>query len=270
MQPPSTFDPEHGTLGPAAFRERCRDGSFAGPTAGIAPGFVQANLMIVPRDVAFDFLLFCQRNPKPCPIVEVLEAGCHAPATAPGADIRRDLPGYRVYRDGVLVDQPTDIAALWRHDLVTFLIGCSFSFESALIDAGIPLRHVDRGLNVAMYRSSIECRPAGVFHGPMVVSMRPIAARDVPRTVEICARFPEVHGAPLAVGDPAALGIVDLQRPDYGDPVEILPGELPVFWACGVTPQAVAEAARLPFCIAHAPGKMFVTNRRCDLDLHAY
>ena len=248
------------TLSPGAFRSLCREGRFTGPTAGVAAGRVQANLMIVPRDVAFDFLLFCQRNPKPCPLVEVLEAGKTEPATAHGADIRTDLPGYRVYRDGALVDERADIEALWRDDLVSFLIGCSFSFEAALIDAGVPLRHVEQGINVAMYRSAIACAPAGVFHGPMVVSMRPIRARDVAKTIEICARFPHVHGAPIQVGDPASLGIADLGRPDYGDPVAFEAGELPVFWACGVTPQAVAVAARLPFCITHAPGKMFVTD----------
>lgn len=257
----TAMGPGAATLTPAAFRQRCRDGSYTGQTAGIAPGFVQANLMIVPAEVAFDFLLFCQRNPKPCPVVEVMEAGRHEPTIAPGADIRSDLPGYRVYRDGELVDEPRDVTALWRDDLVTFLIGCSFSFESALIDAEIPLRHVDLGINVAMYRSAIECVPAGRFHGPMVVSMRPIKARDVARTVEICARFPQVHGAPVHIGDPASLGITDLQRPDYGDAVPIESDEVPVFWACGVTPQAVAQAARLP-CITHAPGKMFVTDRR--------
>ena len=218
--------------------------------------------MIVPREAAFDFLLFCQRNPKPCPIVEVLEAGRFEPRIARGADIRTDLPGYRVYENGVLVDEPSQIVERWRDDLVTFLIGCSFSFEAALIDAGIPLRHVALGINVAMYRSSIACRPAGRFHGPMVVSMRPIKAADVARAVEISARFPDVHGAPVHVGDPSALGIADLSTPDYGDPVAIETGELPVFWACGVTPQAVAQAARLPFCITHAPGRMFVADLR--------
>jgi uncharacterized protein YcsI (UPF0317 family) len=245
---------------PAAFRARCRSGAYTGPTAGIAPGRVQANLMVVPRAVAFDFLLFCQRNPKPCPIVEVLEAGRVEPTIAPGADLRRDLPGYRVFRDGALVDEPADVVSLWRDDLVSFLIGCSFSFESALIDAAIPIRHVAEGRNVAMYRSAIACNPAGIFHGPMVVSMRPIRAGDVVRAVEISGRFPHVHGAPIHVGAPEALGIADLGRPDYGDATEVGPGEVPVFWACGVTPQAVAVAAGLPFCITHAPGKMFVAD----------
>jgi uncharacterized protein YcsI (UPF0317 family) len=248
------------TSAPSAFRSLCRAGAYTDQTAGIAPGYVQANLMIVPRDVAFDFLLFCQRNPKPCPLVDVLEAGRFAPSIAPDADLRTDLPGYRVWRDGALVDEPTDITSLWRDDLVSFLIGCSFSFEAALIGGGIPLRHVDQRINVAMYRSSIACRTAGIFHGPMVVSMRPIRARDVARTVEICARYPDVHGAPVQVGDPAALGIADLSKPDYGDPVAIEPGELPVFWACGVTPQWVAQRSRLPLVITHAPGKMFVTD----------
>lgn len=248
------------TWSPADVRARCREGRYAGPTSGIAPGHVQANLMIVPREAAFDFLLFCQRNPKPCPIVEVLEAGLFEPRIARGADVRTDLPGYRVYENGVLVAEPSQIVDRWRDDLVTFLIGCSFSFEAALIEAGIPLRHVAQGINVAMYRSAIACVPAGRFHGPMVVSMRPIKAADVARAVEICAQFPDVHGAPVHIGDPSALGIADLSTPDYGDPVSIETGELPVFWACGVTPQAVAQAAKLPFCITHAPGKMFVSD----------
>ncbi len=257
---PHPSAPPLASLSPRDLRALCRAGDYAGPTSGLAAGRVQANLMIVPRDVAFDFLLFCQRNPKPCPLVEVLEPGHVEPRAAPGADVRTDLPGYRVYRDGALVDERADVADLWRDDLVTFLIGCSFSFEAALMDAGIPLRHVERGVNVAMYRSAIACAPAGVFHGPMVVSMRPIKARDVSTVVEICARFPHVHGAPVQVGDPRSLGIADLARPDYGDAVSVEDGEVPVFWACGVTPQAVAQAARLPFCITHAPGKMLVTD----------
>ncbi len=249
---------------PAEVRARCRGGALTGPTVGLAPGRVQANLMAVPREAAFDFLLFCQRNPKPCPLVEVVEAGRVEPACARGADLRTDLPRYRVYRDGALAAEPTDATPFWRDDLVAFLIGCSFSFEEALLAAGVPLKHVALGRNVSMYRTSRPCAPAGRFQGPLVVSMRPIRAEQVPLAVQVTGRFERVHGAPVHVGAPEALGIRDLHRPDYGDPVPVEPGELPVFWACGVTPQAVALASRLPFCITHAPGCMFVTDLRSD------
>jgi uncharacterized protein YcsI (UPF0317 family) len=247
---------------PADVRLACRSGQFTRPTAGCAPGYIQANMMIVPQAQAFDFLLFCQRNPQACPLVEVLGPGQLVPACAPGASIATDLPGYRVYRDGAFVEERSDIAALWQDDFVTFLIGCSFSFESAVMQAGIPLRHVEQGRNVAMYRTHLACTPAGIFQGPTVVSMRPIHSRDVAKVVEVSGRFPLAHGAPLHIGNPQAIGIQDLARPDYGDAVEILPDEIPVFWACGVTPQAVAQASRLPLCITHAPGKMFVTDMR--------
>ncbi len=246
---------------PAQVRAESRAGRLDRPTAGLAPGFVQANLMVVPREAAFDFLLFCQRNPKPCPLVEVLEAGCTAPRCAPGADLRTDLPRYRVFRDGALAEERGEVASVWREDLVSFLIGCSFSFEEALAEAGVPLRHVEACSNVPMYRTRVPCEPAGRFQGPLVVSMRPIPASLVPLAVRVTARFERVHGAPVHVGEPDALGIADLARPDYGDPVEIRPGEIPVFWACGVTPQAAAIASRLPFCITHAPGHMFVSDR---------
>ncbi|HEY6005683.1 MAG TPA: putative hydro-lyase [Anaeromyxobacter sp.] len=253
-------------LSPAELREACREGRFAKPTAGVAHGFVQANLMVVPAEAAFDFLLFCQRNPKPCPVVEVVEAGRVEPACAPGADLRRDLPRYRVYREGRLAEETADVTRHWRGDLVSFLIGCSFSFEEALLEAGVPLRHVECGCNVPMYRTARPCAPAGRFQGPLVVSMRPIPAEKVPLAVQVTARFERVHGAPVHVGAPEALGIADLSRPDHGDPVDVRPGELPVFWACGVTPQEVALASRLPFCITHAPGHMFVTDlRNADL-----
>ncbi len=216
--------------------------------------------MAVPREAAFDFLLFCQRNPRPCPVIEVVEAGQVAPACAPGADLRTDLPRYRVYRDGRLDAEVPEVRALWRDDLVAFLIGCSFSFEEALAAAGVPLRHVESCVNVPMYRTNRPTAPAGRFHGPLVVSMRPIPAALVPLAVQVTSRFERVHGAPVHVGAPEALGIADLARPDFGDPVELRPGELPVFWACGVTPQAAALASRLPFCITHAPGHMLVTD----------
>lgn len=253
-----TVDPSSWT--PAQLRAECRAGRYTRPTSGIAPGYVQANLMVVPREAAFEFLLFCQRNPKPCPVVEVLEPGCTEPACARGADVRTDLPRYRVYQAGQLAGEVADVSSLWRDDLAAFLIGCSFSFEEALAVAGVPLRHVELGCNVPMYRTSRPCAPAGRFSGPLVVSMRPIPAEKVSLAVQVTARFEKVHGAPVHVGLPEALGIADLRKPDYGDAVEVRPGEIPVFWACGVTPQAVALASRLPFCITHAPGHMFVSD----------
>jgi len=226
-------------------RTACRAGQWTGPTAGFAPGFAQANLVILPRDWAWDFLLFCQRNPKPCPLLDVTDPGVTAPAVAPGADLRTDLPRYRV----------------WRDDLVSFLIGCSFTFEAALVHAGIPVRHLQRGSNVPMYRTSIPCVSAGRFSGPLVVSMRPLLPAHAIRAIEISGRFTQSHGTPVHLGDPAPLGILDLQCPDYGDAVPVEPGELPVFWACGVTPQAALAHAAPPLAITHAPGCMFLTDR---------
>ncbi|WP_328804740.1 putative hydro-lyase [Noviherbaspirillum galbum] len=248
------------SLNPAEVRALCRSGQYDGPTAGTARGHMQANMMILPKEFAFDFLLFCQRNPKPCPLVEVLEPGRAEPRCAPGGDVRTDLPGYRIFRDGRLVEEVSDISSFWRDDLVTFLIGCSFSFEDALIAGGIPLRHVGMGRNVAMYRTNIACESAGRFTGNMVVSMRPVKSGQIARAVEISGRFPEVHGAPVHIGHPEAIGIADLARPDFGEAVPVLEDELPVFWACGVTPQYVAELSGIPFCISHSPGKMLVTD----------
>ena len=248
------------SLSPREVRQQCRSGAYAGATAGVARGFVQTNLMIVPRAAAFDFLLFCQRNPKPCPLVEVLEAGRFSPLCAAESDLRVDLPGYRVYRNGELTDEPTEIASLWQEDFVSFLIGCSFSFESALMQEGIALRHVDQRRNVAMYKTNLACHGAGIFGGNMVVSMRPIRSRDVARAVEISAKFPQVHGAPVHIGHPEAIGISNLTTPDFGDAVSVEADEIPVFWACGVTPQYIASQSRIPLCITHAPGKMFVTD----------
>src|SRR5438128_797097 len=251
----------------AEVRRAARSGQLDRPTPGMALGFVQANLVVVPRELAFDFLLFCQRNPKPCPLLDVTEAGSPEPClVAAGADLRTDLPRYRVYRDGEPIDEPTDLLGWWRDDLVAFLVGCSFTFENALLQAGVPLRHVETGCNVPMYRTNQECRPVGVFRGPMVVSMRPLTPAQIVTAVQICARFPRAHGTPVHFGDPAALGIRDIGRPDFGDAVEIRPGEMPVFWACGVTPQAVAMQSRPPFLITHKPGYMFVTDVR-DVDL---
>lgn len=244
-----------------AARQLMRAGAYNGHTAGMAPGHVQANLVILPRREADDFLRFCQRNPKPCPLLAVTEPGDPLlPTLGEGLDLRSDLPRYRVWRDGELVDEVDDITALWQGDLVGFAIGCSFSFEEALLEAGVPLRHVAEGRNVAMYRTSLPTVAAGVFHGPMVVSMRPMKASDAIRAVQVTSRFPQVHGAPVHIGGPALIGITDLSRPDFGDAVAVADDELPVFWACGVTPQAVVMAARPAFCITHAPGCMLVTD----------
>jgi len=238
-----------------------RSGRYAGHTAGMAPGHVQGNLAILPKAQADDFLRFCQRNPKPCPLLAVSEPGDPAlPTLGDDIDIRSDLPRYRVWRDGVLVDEVQDIGALWRDDLVSFVIGCSFSFEEALLEAGVPLRHVAEGRNVAMYRTNLPTVPAGIFQGPLVVSMRPMKAADAIRAVQVTSRFPQVHGAPVHIGRPDLIGIADLGAPDFGEPVAVMDDELPVFWACGVTPQSVVMAAKPSFCITHAPGCMLVTD----------
>lgn len=246
---------------PKAIRKLIRQGKWTSPTAGLAPGYVQTNLVVLPKAEAYDFLLFCQRNPRPCPLLEVTEVGSPEPVgVAPGADLRSDVPKYRIFRNGLLEAEVTDITPFWRDDLVAFLLGCSFTFERPLLEAGIPVRHIEEGKNAAVYITNRQCRPAGIFHGPLVVSMRPIPADQVARASAITARFPGVHGAPIHVGAPEELGIRDLARVDYGEAQTFKPGELPVFWACGVTPQAVALEAKPPFMITHAPGHMFITD----------
>jgi uncharacterized protein YcsI (UPF0317 family) len=246
---------------PLEFRHAVRNGQFRLPTAGQCGAYAQANLVILPQTHADAFLLFCQRNPKPCTMLAVREPGQRNVAQL-GADLdlRADVPGYNLYRDGQLAEQPHALHAVWRDDLVAFAIGCSFSFEQMLMDAGIPLRHVEQGRNVAMYRTNIDSQRAGPFGGKLVVSMRPMKARDAIRAVQITSRFPAIHGAPVHLGDPALIGIADLSRPDYGDAVAIADDELPVFWACGVTPQEAIREARLPFVITHRPGYMLVTD----------
>jgi uncharacterized protein YcsI (UPF0317 family) len=246
---------------PSQLWELVRAGQFRETTAGLCAGYAQANLVILPKSLAFEFLLFCQRNPKPCPILDVTEPGSpHPIVAAPEADLRTDISGYRVYREGRLVDQPTNLSTYWRDDLVSFLLGCSFTFERALLANGIPIRHIEENVTVPMFITERECVPAGSFHGPMVVSMRPIPSGQVVSAVQVTSRFPAVHGAPVHVGDPANLGIEDLSRPHFGDPMTIKPGEVPMFWACGVTPQAVAMHSHPELMITHAPGRMFVTT----------
>ena len=244
-----------------AARRAIRKQEWRGHTSGLAPDHVQGNLMILPQALAQDFQTFCQQNPKPCPVLGVSRPGARdLPALGADLDLATDVPGYVVYEHGETVAEVTDLTALWRDDFVTFVLGCSFSFEAALIAAGIPLRHVAQGRNVAMYKTSIPTQPAGPFHGPLVVSMRPMRAADAIKAVQVTARVPAVHGAPVHLGDPSLIGIADISRPDFGDAIDIAPDEIPVFWACGVTPQAVAMAARLPLCITHAPGLMLITD----------
>lgn len=244
-------------------RLACREGDWTGPTAGLAPGFAQANLVMLPADWAFDFLLFCQRNPRPCPLLEVTAPGEWTPQlSAPSADLRSDVPRYRVWKQGELADEPADVHRYWRNDLVSFLIGCSFTFDAGLQYAGLPVRHVELGRNVPMFRTSLECVPAGRLHGPLVVSMRPFTPAQAIRAVEITARYPAMHGAPVHLGLPDQIGISDLQQPDFGDAVPVAAQEIPVFWACGVTPQTVLMASKPPFAITHSPGCMFVTDRQ--------
>ncbi|WAL39869.1 putative hydro-lyase [Brevibacterium sp. BRM-1] len=250
-----------GDLSPAEARAEFRAG-LAVPTAGWSAGHAQANLLIVPRELAFDVLLFAQRNPKPCPVLGVLDAGETTGPLLAGGDIRTDVPRYTVYRDGEKTAEPTDLHAVWRDDLVTFIIGCSFTFEAPLLAAGIPIAHIEQGVNVPMYRTNRRCAPAGRLGGPLVVSMRPIAPDRVADAVRITSRYPAVHGAPVHVGDPAGLGIADLGAPDFGDPVAIPAGHIPVFWACGVTPQAAVMESRPELALGHAPGHMLITDAR--------
>jgi len=245
----------------AQVRHLCRVGRFDRPTTGVALGYTQANLVVLPSDVAVDFEQFCRINPKPCPLLEITKPGQHAPSElAPSADLRTDLPRYRIYRHGVCVDHPESIEAYWNEGSVAFLIGCSFTFESALLDAGIPVRHIEESCNVPMYRTNLACESVGPFSGPLIVSMRPMTRQQATEAARITEAFPRVHGAPVHIGHPEGLGIVDLNRPDYGDAVSIHSGEVPVFWACGVTPIEAIMNAKLELAITHEPGHMFVTD----------
>ncbi|WP_424768443.1 putative hydro-lyase [Paenibacillus sp. sgz302251] len=247
----------------AEIRSLIRNNELIKPTSGMASGFTQANLAILKKELAFEFLLFCQRNPKSCPIIDVTEPGSPIPLlSAPGADLRTDIPKYRIYKHGVLVEEVTDIMSYWEDDMVAFLIGCSFTFEHPLMNNGITVRHIEENCNVPMYKTNIPCIKAGRFEGPTVVSMRPIPEKDVVRAVQVTSRFPAVHGAPIHIGNPASIGIQDIHKPDFGDRVTIKEGEVPVFWACGVTPQAVAMHVKPELMITHAPGHMFISDLR--------
>ena len=242
-------------------RQRIRRGEITGHTSGLAPGCVQGNVAILPQALAADFLRFCQLNPKPCPLIGMSAPGDPAlPALGAGIDMRSDVPRYRVFRDGKLVEEPTDVRHLWRDDLVTFILGCSYSFEWALLEDGLTMHHMTLGKNVPMYKTNVPTAPAGPFHGPLVVSMRSFKPAEAIRAIQITSRFPGVHGAPVHIGLPERIGIRDIAKPDWGDVVEVPADELPLFWACGVTPQAVVAEAKPKFCITHAPGSMLVTD----------
>lgn len=254
-------------MSPKEVRELIRKGEVNRPTSGMCKGHIQGNLVIVPKDLAFDFLLFAQRNPKPCPVLDVTDVGDPEPKLmAKGADLRYDIPKYRIYKKGELVDEVDNLEDYWRDDLVGFLLGCSFSFESAMLNASIPIRHIEDNHNVPMYITNIDTEPAGEFYGKMVVSMRPIPYKLITRAVQATSRFPQVHGAPVHIGDPAQIGIKDINKPDFGDASEIKEGEVPVFWACGVTPQSIAMTSKPELMITHSPGYMFICDPK-DEDL---
>ena len=251
---------------PKELRQLIRNREWNTPTSGAAKGYLQANLVMLPREQAFNFLLFCVRNPKPCPILDVLEPGRTEPAIAPGADLRTDLPRYCIFENGQLKEEVEDVATVFNDDTVSFLLGCSFSFENAMLAAGLPIRNLEENKNVSMYVTRIPCKPAGPFSSSLVVTMRPMTPSQAIRAVQVTTRFHLTHGAPIHLGSPEKIGIKNLAHPEYGDAVTIRPGEIPVFWACGVTSQLAATSTPLPLVITHAPGHMFVSDLR-DEDL---
>lgn len=244
-------------------RQLIREGKWTKPTGGLASGFTQANLVILPEKYAYDFLLFAVRNPKSCPLLEVTDVGSPVPKkTAPTADLRTDIPKYKIFKSGEFVEEVSDISSYWSDHLVSFVIGCSFTFEKPLLENGIPIRYLEENCNASMYITNIESEPSGIFKGPMVVSMRPMTPKDAIRAVQITSRFPSVHGAPVHIGDPQQIGITNLQEPDFGDPVTIKENEVPVFWACGVTPQVAIQQAKPDIVITHSPGHMLITDMK--------
>jgi uncharacterized protein YcsI (UPF0317 family) len=251
---------------PRDLRAACRSGEYDGPTSGHARGFVQANMVILPEADAAEFQQFCANNPKPCPVLEILDPGDPEPRNcAPGADVRSDLSRYRVFCDGVPMADPTDVSHFWRNDLVTFLLGCSFTAEEALMTAGLEPRHIQETGVVPMFLTTKPTKSAGKFAGPFVVSMRPYTPEDAQRAAAVTEKYPMAHGGPIQIGDPGALGIRDIKDPEYGEPVTIMDGEIPVFWACGVTPQEAILNAKPEIAITHAPGYMFVSDLQSEL-----
>ncbi len=244
-------------------RAKIRTGEHDGLTTGLAPGMVQLNLAILPKAWADDFQRFCELNPKPCPLVSMTEAGnsIFPDDIGGGLDVCTDAPRYLVFRDGALADEVTDLTELWQDDFVAFGMGCSYSFEEALVEGGLSLRHIEQGTKVPLYVSNIETEPAGPFRGPTILSMRPFLPEDAIRAIEVTAKYPRVHGTPLHFGNPEMVGIDDIASPYSGSPPVMQENEVPVFWACGVTPQIIVEHAKPPICITHKPGHMLITDR---------
>ena len=251
---------DYSKMTPPEVWKLIRTGEITRPTAGMCAGYAQANLVILPKKYADDFKEFARKNPKPCPILEVVEGTPDIHDMGEGASIVTDIPKYFIYRDGVKVDEVTDVSSYWKEDSVAFLIGCSFSFEEALMREGIEVRHIAQGRNVPMHKTNIQTVKAGPFEGPMVCSMRPMTPENAQKAYDITVKMPNVHGAPVHMGDPAQVGVADVMKPDYGEAVDIYEGEIPVFWPCGVTPQAAIENAKPPIVITHAPGHMFITD----------
>jgi uncharacterized protein YcsI (UPF0317 family) len=249
-------------MNPDDLRREIREGRFRGPTAGHSPGYTQGNLAILPREFSEEFLRFCRLNPKACPVIGVSEPGDWRVPELGEVDLRTDAPAYCVFRDGEPAGEVLDLRELWTDDMVGFVIGCSMSFEEALLEAGLPIRHIEQTTTVPMYDTSIANVPSGRFGGTMVVSMRPMTPQQAIRAIQITSRFPGVHGAPVHFGDPAAIGIRNIEQPDYGERSELRPGEVPVFWACGVTPQRAIRTARPKLAITHKPGQMLVSDVR--------
>jgi uncharacterized protein YcsI (UPF0317 family) len=258
---------DYSKMKPYDVRKLIREEKIKTPTAGMSAGYAQANLVILPKELAYDFLLFTQRNPKSCPILEVSDVGNKKlKYLGEDIDITKDIPKYRVYEDGILTGEYTDVEKFWRDDFVSFLIGCSFSFESELIEANVPIRHIEENCNVPMFITNIDCVPAGTFNGKMVVSMRPISYDKIVKSVLVSGEMPKVHGAPVHIGDPSIIGITDINKPDFGDAVTIKNNEVPVFWPCGVTPQAVVMNVKPKIVITHSPGHMLITDVK-NIDL---
>lgn len=248
---------------PAQLRALFRNESLVLPTAGLCPDYVQANLAILPGAYAEDFAEFIRKNPKPCPLLEVITGDVPISKTiAPGSDITRDFPLYRVYRHGEPQEDIPDGSHLWTPDMAAFMIGCSLTFEASLVRGGIPLKHYEQNKRVPMYNTDIPCVPSALFYGNYVVSMRPVKRELVPLAVSITEKMDYAHGAPVQLGNPEEIGIFDIEHPDYGDPLEIADDEIPVFWACGVTAQAAAQQTKPEIMISHSPGYMLITDIR--------